>query len=129
MAVSAQKSSVTLITLFKREYGLKPRITLLGEPIPVLPTTTLLGVTLDRGCTFRQHFPDVNARARLNVKESQTTLYKQFVRPVLTYASPTWAPDLALSHMEVIQRNTERCIVHRHRMRTVDSRAPPSRRD
>jgi len=117
MSVSAQKSSVTLITPCKREYGLEPRITLPGEPILALPTNKLLGVTLDRGCTFRQHLSDVNARARgkLNVmkalsptvfghsKESQTALYKQFVRPVLTYASPAWATDLARSHMKVIQ--------------------------
>jgi len=37
-------------------------------------------------------------------KESQTALYKQFVRLVLTYAIPAWAPDLARSHMEVMQR-------------------------
>ena len=84
----------------------------------MLPTTKLLGVTLDRGATFRHHAAEVNARARsrLNVlkaltattfghtKESITALYKQFVRPVLSYASPAWAPDLAQSHMEVLQR-------------------------
>ena len=36
--------------------------------------------------------------------ESRTALYKQFVRPVLAYASSIWQPDLAQSHMQVMQR-------------------------
>ena len=78
----------------------------------------VVGVTIDRGWTFRQHTQDINAKAntRLNVmkalsatslghsKESLTALYKQFVRPVLTYASSVWQPDLAQSYMQVLQR-------------------------
>ena len=70
------------------------------------------------GMTFRPHSQEVIARAkpRLNVmkalpsttfghqKEAQTALYKQFIRPVLEYASPAWCPDLAPSHMSALQR-------------------------
>ena len=44
--------------------------------------------------------------------ESLTALYRQFVRPVLTYASMAWTPDLVESHMEVMQQtqNAALCI-------------------
>jgi hypothetical protein len=107
-----------LVTPHNREYALEPRVTLIGSLIPVVPTTKILGVTIDRGMTLNPHVTEVvtRARSRLNVlkalssttfghsKESQTALYKQFVRPVLSYASPAWAPDLARTHMEKLQR-------------------------
>ena len=37
-------------------------------------------------------------------KESLTALYKPLVRTVLAYASSVWQPDLAQSHMLVLQR-------------------------
>ena len=80
-----------------------------GTVIPVSPTTNILGLIVDRGVTFRPHSQEVIARAkpRLHVmkaltsttfghqKEAQAALYKQFVRPVLEYASPAWCTDLA----------------------------------
>ena len=118
MVASPQKSSLTLITPFTREYREEPRVTLFGSPLPVVPTTKILGVTLDRGMTFGPHVKEINARARsrLNVmkalsstafghsKESQVALYRRFIRPVMSYACASWAPDLAKTHMEVLQR-------------------------
>jgi len=43
-------------------------------------------------------------------QESQTALYKRFVRPVLSYASPAWAPDLAPVHMKVMQRTQKAAL-------------------
>ena len=77
--------------------------TLMGQTFPVSTDKNILGVSIDRGWTFRQHTQDINARAksRLNVmkalsaasfghwKESLTALYEQFVRPVLAYGSRT----------------------------------------
>lgn len=64
------------------------------------------------------HVAEVNSRAksRLNVlralsstafghtRESQSALYKQFVRPVLSYASMAWAPHLAKTHLDSLRR-------------------------
>ena len=118
MSVSPQKSSLTLVTPYTSEFRLEPQVSLLGSPIPVHPTTKILGVTLDRGLTFRQHISEVTARARSRLgvmkalssttfgqsQESLTALYKQYVRPVLSYCSPAWAPDLAQTHMQTLQR-------------------------
>ena len=92
------------------EYRASPRVTLFCYPIPTKRTTKILGVTFDRGMTFGHQVAEVNAkgRSRLNViramssttfghsKEQQTALYKQFVRQVLEYASPSWTPDGSL---------------------------------
>ena len=36
-------------------------------------------------------------------KEVQSMLYKQYIRPVLEYASPAWCPDLAPTYMLALQ--------------------------
>ena len=106
MSAEGSKSSLTVVTPHNTEYRYKPTITLMGQTIPVNNDKNILGVTIDRGWTFRQHTQDINAKvkSRLNVmkvlaatsfghsKESLTALYKQFVRPVLTYASLVWQP-------------------------------------
>ena len=118
MNVSAEKSSITVITPFNREYNSQPIITLYGVQIPVTPTTKILGTTYDRGMTFRPHISDLATRtkSRLNVlkaltattfgqqKESILNLYKQFLRPVISYASMSWSPDLANTHVETLQK-------------------------
>ena len=118
MSAEGSKSSLTVVAPHNTEYRFKPTITLMGQTILVNNDKNILGVTIDRGWTFRQHTQDINAKAksRLNVmkalsatsfghsKESLNALYKQFVRPVLTYATSVWLPDLAQSHMQVLQK-------------------------
>ena len=117
MTVAPAKSTLTLITPYKVEYHAHPRVTLNGTPIPLTEEPTILGLTLDRGMTFRAHTDNVNAKAqkRINVlraltntsaghsKEDILTTYKQFIRPVLTYAHPAWHSDLAKTHMRKLQ--------------------------
>ena len=118
MEVSASKSSITLLTPHTGEFRQEPLVTLKGTVIPVSPTTKILGLTVDRGMSFRPHSQEVIARTRprLSVmkaltsttfghqKEAQAALYKQFIRPVLEYASPAWCSELAPTHMAALQR-------------------------
>jgi len=118
LKVSANKSSLTLITPYNVEYNTHPNITLNNTPLPINNTPKILGVTLDRGMTFKHHINDINNKAknRLNVmralthttyghsKEDTTTLYKQFIRPILTYAHTAWSPDTANTHIHKLQR-------------------------
>jgi len=81
--------------------------------LPYTNTATTLEVTYDRGMTFRQR-TDINSKAktRLNVlraltntsfshfKEDITQAYKQYIRPILSYAHPAWQPDTADTHPE-----------------------------
>ena len=135
MSVSAPKSSLTLATIHSEEYRASPRVNPLWLPIPTNCTTKILGVTFDRGMTFRHHVAEINAkgRSRLNVmramssttfshsKEQQTALYKQFVRPVLEYANTAWTPDLSRTHMTSPQRTQNSAL----RIATVCVRSTP----
>ena len=69
MSAEGSKSSLTVATPHNTEYRYKPTITLMGQTIPVTNDKNILGVTIDRGWTFRQHTQDINAKAksRLNV--------------------------------------------------------------
>ena len=67
--------------------------------------------------TFKQHTDTINTKAktRLNViralthttyghsKEDIRTTYKQFIRPILTYAHTAWQPDTAKTHINRLQ--------------------------
>ena len=117
LKVSANKSSLTLITPYNRELNITPHVTLNNTPLPINNTPKILGVTFDRMMTFRPHTTDINTKAkqRLNVlralthttyghsKEDITTLYKQFIRPILTYSHTAWAPDTANTHIDKLQ--------------------------
>ena len=117
LKVSANKSALTLITPWTMEYADKPRVTLHNTPLPVTENTNILGVTYDRGMTFKHHIENINTKAktRLNViralthteyghsKEDTTTLYKQYIRPILTYAHTAWQPDTANTHLGKLQ--------------------------
>ena len=46
-------------------------------------------------------------------KETLTLIYKQYIRSVLEYASPAWAPNLATNHhntLQIIQNNALQII-------------------
>ena len=97
----------------------QPRLNLLGFPLLFNPTPKFLGVTFDRTLSFGAHvrslcskiYPRHKALRSIATaswgptKESLSLLYKAFVRPVLTYASPGWFPFLcntATNHLEVL---------------------------
>ena len=74
-------------------------------------------MTYDRGVTFAQHVRNINnkAKTRLNVlraltntsfghsKEDIARVYKQYIRPILSYAHTSWQTDLAATHMNRLQ--------------------------
>ena len=105
----------------------EPRLNLLGFPLLFNPTPKFLGVTFDRTLSFGVHvqslcskfYPRHKALRSIATaswgptKESLSLLYKAFVRPVLTYASPGWFPFLcntATNHLEVLCRAACRVI-------------------
>ena len=111
----------------------------MGQTIPVNNVKNILGITIECGWIFRHHMQDINARAksRLNVKKALSatsfghskeslTAFKQFVRPVLTYASSVWQPDLVQSHMQVLQRTQNSALRIGTGFYQVNSHGPPS---
>ena len=99
----------------------------MGFPLLFNPTLKFLGVTFDRTLSFGAHvqslcsksYPRHKALCSIATaswgptKESLSLLYKAFVRPVLTYASPGWFPFLCnttTNHLEVLHRAACRVI-------------------
>ena len=121
MTVFAQKSSTKVITFYIREYNSQLNLTLNGTQIPVTPTTKIHGTTYDQGMTFEPHIIDLTnkTRSRLNVlkahttttfglhKESIVNVYKQFLRPIISYASRAWSSDLANTHTQRLSRESK----------------------
>ena len=99
----------------------------MGFPLSFNPTPKFLGVTLYQTLSFGaqvqslcskfypRHKPlrSIATASWGPTKESLSLLYKAFVRPVLTYASPGWFPFLcntATNHLEVLHRAACRVI-------------------
>jgi hypothetical protein len=120
LKVAPEKSTVTLLTSHTQEHKEIPNLTLCGEPIPHKPETKILGVTYNTSMSFTPHINSVTERCnkRLNAlraisgttfgtnKETNKTVYKQYIRSVLDYASPSWAPSISdanLNSLQVVQ--------------------------
>ena len=81
-------------------------------------TPTFLGVTFDRTLSFSKHvsslkakfFPRLQALRCISAsslgrsKKSLSVLYKSFVRPLLTCASPGWFPFLSATNITKLER-------------------------
>ena len=91
------------------------------------PTSTFLGVTFDRTLSFSKHvsslkakfFPRLKALRCMSAsswgpsKEFLSLLYKSFLRPLLTYASPGWFLFLSstnVTKLECLHRVASRAI-------------------
>ena len=93
--------------------NLQPSLLLLGSCLCFNLTPTFLGVTFDRTLSFSKHvsslkakfFPRLKALRCISAsswgpsKESLSVLYKSFLRPLLTYASPGWFPFLSATNI------------------------------
>ena len=105
----------------------QPNLLLLGSRLHFNPTPTFLGVTFDCTLSFSKHvsslkakfFPRLNALHSISAsswgpsKESLSLLYKSFLQPLLTYASPEWFPFLSATNLTKLER------LHRTASRTI----------
>ena len=117
LKIAPTKSTTTLLTSDKRQHNYTPTITLNNIPVPHSPTTKILGVTYDTGLSFKDHIQDIKRRCgpRLNAlraltgtdfgqhKETNILLYKQYIRSVMSYASPAWSPTTSNTHHNTLQ--------------------------
>ena len=124
LKIAPTKSTATLLTSHNPEHSYTPQLTMNNIPIPHTPTPTILGITYDTGLTFKQHITNIKNKCtpRLNAlkslahttfgqnKETTTRVYKQFIRPVIEYASTAWSSNLANSHYTTLQTLQNRAL-------------------
>ena len=90
----------------------KANLLLLGSRLRFNPTPTFLGVTFDRTLSFSKHvsslkakfFPRLKALRCISASSWAPLLYKSFVRPLLTYASPAWFPFQSVTNITKLGR-------------------------
>ena len=90
---------------------IQPSLYILNTSLKFNPHPTFLGVTFDRTLSFKHHvlslrkkfhsrfraFRSIASASCSPSKESLCTLYKAFIRPILTYASPGFPSHLLLT--------------------------------
>ena len=97
---------------------IQPSLHILNTPLKFNPRPTFLGVTFDRTLSFKYHvlslrkkfhsrfraFRSIASASWGPLKESLCTLYKAFIRLILTYASPGWFPFSSPTHITSVER-------------------------
>ena len=113
LLLNPSKCEASFFSLDPHQARLQPNLLLLGSGLRFNPTPTFLEVTFDRTFSFSKHVSLLKAKffPRLEVlrcisasswgpsKESLSVLYKSFLRPFLTYASPGWFPFLSATNV------------------------------
>ena len=111
------KCEASFFSVDPHQANLQPNF-LLGSRLRFNPTPTFLGVTFDRTLSFSKHvsllkakfFPRLKALRCISAsswgssKESLSVLYKSFLRPLPTYASPGWFPFLSATNTTKLER-------------------------
>ena len=117
LPLNPSKCEASFFLVDPHQASLQSNLLLLGSHLRFNPTPTFLGVTFDRTLSFTKHvsslrakfFPRLKARC-ISVfscgpsKESFSVLYKSFLRPLLTYASPGWFPFLSATNLTKLER-------------------------
>ena len=125
--LNPSKCEASFFSVDSHQPNLHPNLLLLGSCLRLNPTSTFLGITFDRTFSFSKHvsslktkiFPRLKALRCISAsswgpsKESPSVLYKSFLRPLLTYASPGWFPFLSvinITKLERLHRSASRAI-------------------
>ena len=118
LPLNPSKCEASFISVDPHQANLQPNLLLLGSRLRFNPTPTFLGVTFDLTLSFSKHvsslkakfFPRLKALRCISAsswgpsKESLSLLYKSFLRPLLTYASPGWFPFLSATNLTKLER-------------------------
>ena len=106
LPLNPSKCEVSFFSVDPHQANLQSNLFLLNSRLCFNPTPTFLGVTFDRTLFFSKHVSSLKAKffPRLKAfhcisasswgpsKKSLSVLYKDFLRPLLTYALPGWFP-------------------------------------
>ena len=135
--INSSKTETILFThsSIMRRYQDLNKIALGGKTLEWLPTVNYLGVILDSKLLMKQNIENniVKARKATGIlypllkkfssvpRQSKITLYRSYIRPILTYACPVFA-NAAKTHIKKLQvaqnRNLRMVLSAKYRKRT-----------
>ena len=137
LQISAQKSTVTLLTSQTQQARAMPVVSMGGTPLSVEPNPTILGVTFDPTLRFHKQVERIEPKAkrRLNImrlltgtswgqhKETLLATYKSLIGSLFTYAAPIWFPNTSASsrkRLQVMQNSALRVATGCLKMTGID---------
>ena len=117
LPLNSSKCEAFFFSVDPHQANLQPNLLLLGSILRFNPIPTFLGVIFDRNLSFSKHvfslkakfFPRLKALRCISAsswgpyKESLFVLYKSFLRPLLTYASPGWFSFLSATNITKLE--------------------------
>ena len=112
------KCEASFFSLDPYQSRIQPSLYILNTPLKFNPHPTFLSVTFDRTLSFKHHvlslrkkfhsrfraFRSIASASWGPSKESLCMLYKAFIRPILTYASPGWFLFSSPTHITSVER-------------------------
>ena len=118
LPLNPRKCEASFFSVDPHQANLQPNLILLGSRFCFNPTPTFPRVTFDRTFSFSKHvsslkakfFPRLKALRCISAsswgpsKDSLSLLYRAFLRPLLTYASPEWFPFLSATNITKLER-------------------------
>ena len=127
LPLDSSKCEASFFSVDPHQANLQPNLLLLGSRLRFNPTPTFPRVTFDGTFSFSKHvssqkakfFPRLKALRCISSsswgpsKESLFLLYKSFLRPLFTYASPEWFSFLSVTiftELEHLHRVASRAI-------------------
>ena len=117
LPLNPSKCEASFFSVDPHQANLQPNLFLLGSRLRFNPTPTFVGGTFDRTLYFSKHlsslkdkfFPRFKALRCISAsswgpsKKSFFLLYKVFLRPLFTYASPGWFPFLSVTNFTKLE--------------------------
>ena len=97
-----------------------PLITVGDQPLQVVQSTRLLGITVDEKLTWKEHVNNTVRAASYRLymlrrlrslgapAEDLKTIYTAFILPKLMYASPAWSSSLGITQQRQLERVQKR---------------------
>ena len=118
MSINAGKTKAMIFTTSPEDKEWKPDLKADDVPIEIVPTYKFLGVTADRDLRFLEHVDTIVAKCRKRINilrclankdwgnsvDIQSMLYKQYIRPILEYASPAYNSLISNDTRKKLQR-------------------------
>ena len=120
LSLSAIKTTMIMFTK-NTKWELKP-IEIEGTEINLSESAKFLGVTLDNKLKFNTHIDNITKQARMNLMKTNIAIgstwglspqvalwiYRQTIRPLITYAAPIWINAIYKKHNERKLRSVQR---------------------
>ena len=127
LPLNPSKCEASFFSVDTHQANLQPNFLLFNSRLCFSSAPTFIGVTFDRTLSFSKYVSSLKAELFLRLKalrcispsswdpskKSLSLLYKAFLRPVLTYASPGWFPFLNVTNvtkLECLHRAASRAI-------------------